>query len=162
MKKITNKTIIRQVDKIYQPVEIDGVIYWTTNNKEGYIGYFYDRMMKSIHTNNNVYSDYIVAQSQPKLEGIPVVSFDKFVISYCHGESIGGKCIYPKCKYDCSSHTETIDISYTQQDIEKAILLGRRQGSCVGTIYTNEEILEQINSISLIEVDEQFNIINYE
>jgi hypothetical protein len=28
MKQITSKTLLQQGDKIYQPIEVDGVIYW--------------------------------------------------------------------------------------------------------------------------------------
>lgn len=58
---------------------------------------------------------------------------------------------------------------FTQKDIEKAIELAREnqigydEGYPV-IYYENdlEEIFEQINTISIIEVDEQFNILNYE
>lgn len=31
MKKITNKTVLRQGNKLFQPVEVDEVIYWVDN-----------------------------------------------------------------------------------------------------------------------------------
>lgn len=60
---------------------------------------------------------------------------------------------------------------YTQKDIEKAIELIKNSAfvdaidwdkHVVSFEESNEKIFEQINSISVIEVDEQFNIISYE
>lgn len=84
MKKITNKTILKQRDKIFSPVESEGVIYW----RDEYLNF--------------------VAQSENKLENIPVINLSRI----------------------------------------------KRNST--------EFSLDKINSISTINVYEQFNIINYE
>jgi len=148
MKQITNKTKLIQGDKTYSAVEVDGVIYWFRQIKETDKGYFYDIMMKSIVTHNNVYSDYIIAQSEPKLEGIPVISLDGYFVKL---EEIGQRII------------DIFRLMYTQKDIEKAIELAQMV-KAYGDYkpFTKDYILEQINSISVIEVDEQMQILNYE
>ena len=147
MKQITNKTILKQGDKTYQPIEVDGVIYWIDPEARGMMGWNYNLGLKRL---DNLPQHYpvcttewncckkIVAQSQPKLDGIPVVNLRKHI-----GDDF-----------------------YTQADIEKAIWLAKEQSgwswNTMEDSYTMEEILEQINSISVIEVDEQFNVISYE
>jgi len=58
---------------------------------------------------------------------------------------------------------------WTDEDILKAIKLSQ-EGKNVYSVsgrswweysYTQQEIMDQISSISLIEVDDQFNIISY-
>jgi predicted amino acid racemase len=117
MKQITKNTILKQGDKTYQPVEVDGIIYWVDKEENHWIGAF------------NINDKDVVVQSQPKLEGIPVIDL-KTNLNY----------------YNINQ--------YTQKDIEKFY-------KHVKT-HTFAEAMEQINSISLIEVDEQFNIISYE
>ena len=173
MKQIINKTILKQGDKTYQPIEVDGVIYWVDKISQIIVGDWYSEMVmgkvlfthkmkeesligwnESEHTKNSFKArcSKIVAQSEPKLDDAPVIEigptgFDEF--------------------------------EYTQADIEKAIELAREADSIEGTVdldvvlcygsnddlrtkWTKEEILEQINSISVIEVDEDFNVLGYE
>jgi hypothetical protein len=54
MKKITNKTILKQGDKTFVTIESDGVIYW-----------------RDEHLN-------FVAQLESKIEGVPIVSLNPF------------------------------------------------------------------------------------
>lgn len=110
MKQITNKTILKQGDKSFQPIEnMDKSIFWEDS------------------------TDQIVAQSQPHLEGVPVISLN----------------------------------SYTQKDIEKAFELGYQckvdNGYKSNGTYQEDlnNAIKQINSISVIEVDEFFQILNY-
>jgi hypothetical protein len=110
MKQITNKTILKQGDKTYQPIEFGGMITWCDEH------------------------DGILAQSEPKLDGVPVIE-------------IGS--------------TGFDEFEYTQADIERALSLAFL-ASQDGYDITTKEILEQINSISVIEVDEDFNVINFE
>lgn len=140
MKQITNKTILKQGNKTFQVVESDGVIYWR------------DELLN------------FVAQSQPKLEGIPVISLDSYV------EKLAYKY------YNSNEHYKVADSfhyingykanpnSSTQKDIKKAIELARIEIRNGINSYelTNEQILQKINEISIIEIDEQFNIISYE
>jgi len=120
MKKITNKTLLKQGDVIYQSVMTDeGIIGWC--DKDG----------------------FMVAQDGLKTSSLPFISLWDFQL------------IKP---------TE-----YTLDDVEKAIELARttylQEDELVGIEvdqYSTSEIIEQINSVSIIEVDEQFNIISYE
>jgi hypothetical protein len=148
MKTINKNTLLKCGNKTYQPIEFGGMITWCDKD-EG-----------------------TIAQSELKIDGVPVISLDSYVerLAKETRDSIN------KVAYCCSGETEE-DIfdsgfiishksnpnQYTQKDIEKAIEL----------IINNKElhnkpitlkciVLEQINSISLIEVDEQFNILSYE
>ena len=181
MKKITNETILKQGDKIYQPVEVDGVIYWVgkdlvginsetisnycPNSNQVFLGYFEandDELYQGI---GKIHPKEIVAQSQPKLDGIPVISLDSYVDSLAKikGENKFGLALY--CDYFKEGYKSNPN-QYTQKDIEKAIELARERqfikhsDNSTESKYNHEEIIEQINSISIIEVDEQFNIIN--
>jgi hypothetical protein len=151
MKQITKNTILKQGDKTFQPVEgIDKIIFWID---------------KPVEVN-------IVAQSQPKLEGIPVISLDsyvkKFKKEYNSGNNSGiftkGIEIGIEIGYNSNPN------QYTQKDIEKVIKLARQQTTTnmgggfyeYEETYSNEEIFEEINFISVIEVDDNFQILNYE
>jgi hypothetical protein len=171
MKKITNKTILIQGDVTYQPRFVmsdystistrsrDKIIYWIDISK--HIEGIHNMVGKSVwsvryakpiilgeHENSYLNECFkIVAQLEPILEGRPVISLD--VIGFDEFE-------------------------YTLKDIEKAIELAQEgkyisESSDGGENYedvfkypTKKEILEQINSLSIINVDEQFNIISYE
>jgi hypothetical protein len=97
------------------------------------------------------YWNKIVAQSQSKLEEVPVISLDSYV------EKLMKKWVMnPKMYNFVVQMFKEYENQYTQKDIEEAIRMGRDR------IYDSTEILEQINQISVIEVDEQFNIVSYE
>jgi hypothetical protein len=145
MKQITNKTIIKQGDKLYYSVETKDCILW----------YGKEQMLP-------------VAQSQPRIEGIPVVSLDKSIDDFIYEYQQEG--MLPSM-----AKRRILTLSnpnqYTQKDIDKAIDLAKKSAyvdaidwdrHVVSFEETKEEILQQINSISVIEVDEQFNIISYE
>ncbi len=182
MKKITNKTILKQGDKTFQPVEVDGVVYWhnSIHSVMGYT-YFLDGTIGYISSSDRIF-DYgyeIVAQSQPKLERVPIISLDSYVERLKKG-------IYESSKLatvtqeqfwigKAAGFGEALQIynksnqnqyQYTQQDIEKAMNAARNiEVDIFRTLkytFSNEAILEAINSISVIEVDEQFNILSYE
>jgi len=192
MKQITNKTALKQGDKTYQPVEIDGVIYWVKDYNtadenfyailNGDIEFIYrskysgtylvvkDGSTMYSHKIKSIYK--IVAQSQPKLNGIPVVSLDSYLdlrfknetTTWSWGES-GSRIPEEFYKKGFKSNPN----HYTQADIEKAIELARKhdvdlhngRGCTLIPQISRNEILQQINSISVIEVDEQFNILGY-
>ena len=113
MKNITKNTrlklIIDGVEKQFVPVERASCIFWRD-----------DRLN-------------FIAQAEPKLEGLPVVSFEKYQPFIAQIRSL-----------------------YTLEDIKKAI----RMADIFG--LTSEQIIERINSIDLIIVDEKFNILSYE
>jgi hypothetical protein len=148
MKKINKNTILQSVNKTFQPVEKNGVIYWV--DKVGKIErYWYNSSTNEIDethelsiiqdniNNKNHWSHCfkIVAQSSPSIEGIPIISLDNYV------EGLGPN-------------------KWTDEDILKAIKLSQ-EGTETEYSYTQQEIMDQISSISLIEVDDQFNIISY-
>lgn len=192
MKQITNKTILKQGNKTYQPVEIDGVIYWVEKQVQdkGYV-YTPNKTIEKImckylnessfmvgtnSQNSPFYIEFllqIIAQSQPKLDGIPVISLNSYIENladnHVKGQVIRNRGIEKDgwvatgFVYGYKSNTN----QYTQKDIEKAIELARENQigydegyPVIYNEYTFNEIIEQINSISVIEVDEQFNIIN--
>jgi hypothetical protein len=139
MKQITKNTILKQGDKTYQPVEVDGIIYWVDEYVVCRTGELYltSIQRRIIPKSEGVIQagDKIIAQSQPKLEGIPVIDL-KTNLNY----------------YNINQ--------YTQKDIEKAFECGRNfQLTGEGSL---KETFEYINSISIIEVDSQFQILSYE
>lgn len=149
MKKITNKTILKQGDKTFQPIEdIDESIFWEDSGCN------------------------VVAQSSAHIEGIPVIDLCDYVEKLADDFIIGQTLRNRGFEKDGWISTGFVygyqanPNQYTQKDIEKVIELARKgdenwQGY-VNHELTTKEILEQINSISVIEVDEQFNIISYE
>jgi hypothetical protein len=174
-KQITNKTILKQGDKTFQPIEVDGVIYWI--DKEATECKFY--LHKSFSGNDQIYNveedggsldDFkrgqpigwcskIVAQSQPKFEGIPIVSLDSYVEKFKKEYNSGNNSdVFTKgIETGIEIGYKSNPNQYTQKDIYFAINLAKHPLN-----YSNEQIFHQINSISVIEVDEQFNIISYE
>lgn len=187
MKQITKNTILRCGDKIFQPIEVDGIIYWVDSTlpiEEVYPHTVIEKlttgeyMLWQIDNINDIDRSCqyeIVAQSQPKLEGIPVISLENYTedltktdlmylievvqLSYNY-KTVMGVRLESKLRRLFESNTN----QYTQKDIEKVIELSRKDdpNNFGALLYYEEEILEQINSISLIEVDNQFNIIKYE
>jgi hypothetical protein len=156
MKQITKNTILRQGDKTYQPVEVHGVICWIDKTFIEEDDYAINLNTKEIRQYDGVkgmdsYWNKIVAQSQSKLEEVPVISLDSYV------EKLMKKWVMnPKMYNFVVQMFKEYENQYTQKDIEEAIRMGRDR------IYDSTEILEQINQISVIEVDEQFNIVSYE
>jgi len=153
MKKITNKTILKQRDKKYQPVEVDGVDYCIDENVREFE---YDWVLyKDLHISKLIWKSdkapfigRIIAQSQPKLDGIPVISLDSYIEKLC-------PCIGLDFRVEWINGYNSNLNQYTQKDIEKVIELARYSN------MSEDKTLEQINSISVIEVDEHFNILNY-
>ena len=96
MKKINKNTILKQGEKTYQPVEVDGIIYWVDRETQ-IIGNNFTHIYNPHH--NDIWAldvnqisiaqaegdrlefggGGVVAQSQLKLEGIPVISLNKYV-----------------------------------------------------------------------------------
>lgn len=142
MKQITKNTILRQNDKTYQPVEVDGVICWI---------------------DKSTLADEIVVQSQPKLEGVPVISlldYQEVMENIIITESLTSDDIISLRIPQLFKLTK--ENQYTQKDIDKAIELAQESGEHgYGHVYNKEQILEQINSISILEVDSEFQILSY-
>jgi hypothetical protein len=185
MKTITNKTILKQGDKEYQPMKVDGVIYWVDKNPKGFSKgeWMYnepnnDTLIYQFSYDIHPYEigNKIVAQSQLKLEGIPVISLDSYVEKLAW---VSTEKIFPEINDEDSTQVEIdkwnakwegfIDgyksnpNQYTKADIEKALFLKAGFDNKGYTKYmTNEEIFEQINSISVIEVNDNWEVISYE
>ena len=199
MKKTTSKTILKQGENTYQPIETHGVIYWFNPNilfgmKNDWIIETHNPIVKAIyqltHDNDDLriagYKDMkIVAQSQPKIEGVPVISLGSYVESLANKDYKSIIVENPHCDYQSP---KTIDINgelresfiegynsnpnkWSDADVLKAIELAKEQpyfdknGNLLlgeGHYLSTEEILEQISQIEVIEVDEQFNILSYE
>lgn len=163
MKQITDKTVIIQGDKTFQPVEVEGVVYWV-DNRPPMFGEYWCYLAENedvvfiknslsldwferLHDLKNYYT--VVAQSKPILDGIPVID----LLSNNTRLIMEGEC--------------PIDLNcYTLQDIEKANKISKGLDIKTGVYFSAntfslEEIIEQINSIQSIEVDSDFNIISF-
>jgi len=163
MKKITKETILRKGHKTFQSVEVNDVVYWGKKSNEDWFNLIVDDEYW-----------YIVAQSQPKLEGVPVISLDSYVERLKKGISEFSKLATDTQEQfwtgKAAGFGEALQIynksnpnQYTQQDIEKAYKMGYEdRDKDIGYGSNLAYCKEQINSISVIEVDEQFNIISYE
>jgi hypothetical protein len=193
MKQITSKTILKQRGKEFQPVEVDGVIYWVDKKQNLYnrvVHYWYDSLIsnkrnfkKAIVSSSNDYIvkegresfiGFVVAQSQPKIKEIPVINLDSYVETLAQKEVAKrnmdeNDIPFAECWYEIGYKSNPNQ--YTKEDIKKTIELVKKTTFIDADEDDNrhfliealdEEILEQINSISLIEVDEQFNILSYE
>jgi hypothetical protein len=146
MKQITNKTILKQGNKTYQPIEVDGVIYW--------------------YEEDDFKKHYPKAQSQYKFEGVPIINLDE---TWCHHWINKATPTHKVDAYSFKLGYKLNPNKYTQKDIEKAISFGFDKGftsnsnnHLKNTLLSKDEFIEQINSISVIEVDESFNVISYE
>ena len=191
-KKITKNTLLKCGDKTYQPIEVDGVIYWETTdfNANEPAFYIYTKSDKTKEINfgedGAVRGETkVIAQSQPKLKGIPVISLDRYVERLAHQKMIN-YLTDGNPNEDFKRSTIGADDNknwwingyksnpnqYTQKDIDKAYQLAvdmcskyHKQDTGIyfdRVEYIKYKTLEQINQIKLIEVDEQFNIISYE
>jgi hypothetical protein len=161
MKQITNKTILKQGDKTFHPLEIDSVIYWI---------------------DKSTLADEMVAQSKP-IHGVPVVSLDSYVneltkLDLIHlikivqksedYKSVMGINLENTLKRLLSNYKSNQN-HYNQKDIDRVVTLAREYtltekfgDTTVDFDLLEQQIFNQINSISVIEVDEQFNVISYE
>jgi hypothetical protein len=152
MKRITEKTILKKGDKEYFPVKVDETIYWCSNGdvfpsepylawetnystgpKERWVLYYLNTEL------NGSKQLVIVAQSYPNVDGIPVISLE------AHNTML---IMEDECPIDLNS--------YSLKDIEKTVRLTR------GSDTPIEIIIEKVNEISVIELDEFYNIISYE
>jgi hypothetical protein len=176
MKQITNKTILKQGDREFQPIEVDSIIYWSDNSNTGEIDDYVTNgthigkiNVLTIDDPNIKYCSKILAQSQPKHEGVPVISLDNYVEKLGEDETniriLKHKTPSQIARQYFDGFIEGYKSNpnqFTLKDIEKAIELAQMVKD-YGDYkpFTKEEILEQINSISVIEVDDQFNILSY-
>jgi hypothetical protein len=138
MKKITPNTILKQGDKKFTAVEVDGNIVWIDKTE---------------------FADETIAQTSPILQGIPVISLDSYVKSLSlkigMEKYIGGN-------YDFQNGVrvgyKSNPAKWTDEDMERAIKMARRYPKDVAG-FADEEIMEQLSEIVEIEVDNDFNVI---
>ncbi len=184
MKKITNKTILKKGENKYQPVEIDGVIYWvdpTLSIDEVYPHIVIERlttgdyMLWQIDNINDIDRScqyQIIAQSEQRLEGVPVISLDSYIFNFLdkacsdwYRQEYGVMANVPIRK----AFIEGFNLDqrkWTDADLLKAIELAREENgwsdNSMEYTYTKEKIIEQINQTEVIHIDNQFNILSYE
>jgi len=155
MKTITKNTILKQGDNTFAAVEHDGNILWLKNEVE----YHLEKL--------NWCGKPIVAQSKAILESIPVISLDSYVERLA--KQTTNKYVNEREKQ--TSYLEFINgfksnpNQYNKDDLVKAIEMARKfpyiKSGEVKYELSAKQILEQISSISFIEVDENFNVINF-
>jgi|688.fasta_scaffold323531_2 hypothetical protein len=143
MKTLTPNTILKQADKTFTAVEVDGNIIWI-DKKE--------------------FADETIAQTSPILKDIPVISFD----SYVKRLSLNiGKEKYIGGNYDFENGVrvgyKSNPAKWTDEDMERAIEMARKfpyvkKGEITYDL-TAKEIINNLSEISVIEVDNDFNVI---
>jgi len=170
-KKITDKTTLKQGDKIYSPVMIEGTIYWIMEDLVVHdVRPYYGKYHLEKKTTINCFPDYftdlsecklIVAQSKPTLKGVLVVDLDNYIWSLF--KLVDGTC--DKGEYEhflFESGFKSNPALYTKEDIEKSILLTRMDYMTEETpVKSSAEIIDRINCISLIEINKDWEIISY-
>jgi hypothetical protein len=156
MKKINNKTILIQGDKTFQPIEVDDVIYWVDASQ-------------LIDGQKFKHYEKAIAQSLPKLKRVPVISLNRYIERLADTITENEGFNLHNGAYDYSNGVEkgynSNPNQYTLKDIKEAIELASQCSVIEDEIIfwnNTEDIIEQINSISIINVDEQFNIVSYE
>ena len=173
MKQITKDTILKQQNKTFTAVEVDGIIYWIDEEnkiKRGGCGITLGTSL--IYTNvggsdddikelnDNSFNKKIVAQSQYNLKGIPVIHLDSFIneckiaIKYWKNfKKQKYKDMATGIEFAIDYYKSDLNINrYSQNDIDNAITLFECGKS-------KPEIFEEINKIKEIEVDKNFNVI---
>jgi L-rhamnose isomerase len=179
MKQITNKTILKQGDKTFQPIEVDGIIYWIgkdlvginsktiknycPNSNQIFVGYFESNDDELYQGVGKVHPKEIIAQSSNKLEGVPIINLDEYLEKISFDYYISNDAYTISDSFHFSNGYKANPNQYTQKDIEKAIDLARKDyiNNDID-IKHSSEILKQINSISIIEVNENWEVISYE
>jgi hypothetical protein len=157
MKQITKKTILKQEDKTFQPIEVDGVIYWVDINQ--IVSESHDVKDNFIYVEKYHHYCKVVAQSSNKIEGVPIIDLESY-IQFQANKKFTRLCDADK-RFVFRVERKSNPNQYTQKDIERAIELARNQ-SYGGFNFSKQQILEQINSISIIEVNENWEVISYE
>jgi hypothetical protein len=146
MKKITDKTILQQGDKTFQPVKILGTIFWKSDCEISAGDYITDgyRVWKW-KDNSSLLGRYkVVAQSERMFESLHLIDLQ------ANNRRLILDDDYP------------IDLTaYRISDLKKVHELSKPQGvKGMEHMISFDEILESVNSIDIIEVDENFTIID--
>jgi hypothetical protein len=161
MRIINNKTMLKQGKRIFTPTEIDGIIYWKSNRG-------------------------FVAQSKLRLEDLPVINLDDYykkiksikfnnekdlvnfsnendinIISISNSGNFSGGFVlfYTNNSFKGINYQDVIDRTIKLSRDGK-IETNKKGITKISYNITRKEILENINLISVIEVDENFNILN--
>jgi hypothetical protein len=144
MKKINSNTLLKCGNKTYRGAEINNVICWI---------------------DSSTLADEIVAQTSNLIQGIPVISLENYYGDIHESWNIVYR-MFPQISltlfsrifkdgYNSNPNKDTV------HDLVKAIDLSRQYPADVAG-FRKEEILEELSQISVINVDEQFNILSYE
>ena len=150
MKKITTNTILKQGDKTFTAVEVDGNIVWIDKTE---------------------FADETIAQTKAILQGIPVILLDSYVERLAEKdadkydwdfESSSGNG-YADHVYGFIKGYKSNPAKWTDEDMERAIELSRikLEVNAENEYLTKKQIFEQLSEISVIEVDNDFNVLNY-
>jgi hypothetical protein len=148
MKKITPNTILKQIDKTFTAVEVDGNIVWIDKTE---------------------FADETIAQTKPILQGIPVISLDSYVERLANEEMqdvfFTNIAEEKKAKGYFINGYKSNPAKWTDEDIERAIYLAQKEahdeGGYLGLLYEKQEIMDKLSEISETEVDDDFNVLNY-
>jgi hypothetical protein len=160
MKNITEKTLLKQGDKVFRAFQVDECFYWVDNytDKGDFWCIDIDKVIfkDQPHYPISIGQRRIIAQSSAVLEDIPVISLDSYIIKLGREEYDNGLGLVGFISGYKSNPNQ-----YTLADIQTAINLARGRG-IVGTnkYYEDLEIFDQINNIGVIEVDKKFNVIS--
>jgi len=185
MKKITKSTILLQGSKIYYPEEIYGVLCWIDKNPTGFSKgeWMYNEPHNSELTYRFNYDidsyaigNKIIAQSQLQFEGVPVINpytereiiLDQSMINLIKSGNVtynDNSIVYSLPQVFIFREGKwyvTIDDNnkYTQKDINKVFGLGAANNAIGEPSF--QQVIEELNSVSIIEIDNQFKILNYE
>lgn len=181
-KKITKDTILKQGEKEYKGIETDGGIVWV--DKDSVLDTMYTRVRKNIstamgrlylHNGEKVLGRIIAStldlEEVPKIvieDELPIKEAEKILKSHRDYEAEGFS------EYQNGRFNGIIEglqhnpAQFTEEDIRKAIQAtvnecNKLQKESYGDLEINvDEIIHSFTSIKLIEVDEQFKVINYE
>ena len=175
MKKITKNTILKQGQKQFYAVDIEGIIYWLDPHAKIKNEWYYLPKENKIAFNDDPivldgvtpkWTILIVAKGSHNLVDVPYINLDNYIDKLAKE--------YADLYYSENKKAELGFIAgynqnpnkWTDADMQKAIELAKKQETFnfkpLGSKYTTEEILNQIKEISIIEVDQNFNIISYE
>jgi hypothetical protein len=144
MKTITNKTLIKQGGKLYQPIEIDKIIYWISDEKP-LVGEYCSGNAIGIITKNGRKAQGWTKPSIAK-------PFDLLVENTF-------KVVAQSKEVLDSLPTITIDTEFTVNDIKRTIELSRDYYH--GWVLNEDEIINEVSNILVIEVNEKFEVIKY-
>jgi hypothetical protein len=147
MKKITANTLLKQGEKTYKSIKgftsLTNIVWYDDSGN-------------------------IIAQSEPKLDGVPVVNLDMYARKLAKEYQDNNKDFDFMFVSFLAGYNSNPN-QYSLADIDKACKLAMEKcvlykDNFIPTLTKDsfKEIENEINAIQLITVDEQFNILSYE